>query len=718
MSLFQLFITKRHPRVRAKVRTVESDFTPKRGMFFLTLDDAVQFYNIYALACGFDVRRYTNAKYKGDVSVKSLVCNRQGYRDMKRKLRFEATNHEAGNLSTAENKDRRIRQPKKHALTRCGYKAHMRLRTCEKTDDRPAVYIVDVFVDVHNHSLYSVKNREFQKLSRDVHDYIKRTTIDHTKLNIDFKNFKRNIKCFIGDKDAKMFIEHLKMLAETNGFYFAYDQDENRCLTKKMPEKVGRAICNDTEFMTDINAVVWDVDLEPEEFEQNWKTVIEAHGMESNWWLKYVFAIRQKWIPAYFRDLPLGCFLRTTQRSESSNSYFKRFESHFGTLVEFWMRYNSAIEQQRHSQRRWDTANEHSMLKKVESMKVEMHASLVYTHPIFADFQNEVKHAICSMGVGDLTRVGTVEYHDVRDGLKHRDFRVEFNIKTNESKCACKLFERHGIVCRHILWVWNGRQVHRIPETYVLARWTKKSYRPIVRDKNGKVIEDIDEADIKKAEMSKVWSEIYETVGVIDSYATEIEALLGITASNDIDLRPPNKAKNKGNGKRLRSSKEKAKTKQQKRKRRCGNCKKWVNHNSRTCNLPFAESPPSNDDDDEESETEEKRMSDVTDDNRRSLTREEIDEAKRTIESLTIEQLKEKKNRNYTEAEMDNQFIAGVNALKKYYTEVDISIFGDWTPVLKAMELMEAYKNPFQDESVEVESTLSRTVAQRVERIE
>ncbi|XP_074278299.1 protein FAR1-RELATED SEQUENCE 1-like [Silene latifolia] len=122
-------------------------------------------------------------------------------------------------------------------------------------------------------------------------------------------------------------------------------------IMQKMPEKVGRAICNDTEFMTDINAVVWDVDLEPGEFEQNWKTVIEAHGMESNRWLKYVFAIRQKWIPAYFRDLPLGCLLRTTQRSESSNSYFKRSESHFGTLVEFWMRYNSAIEQQRHTQK-------------------------------------------------------------------------------------------------------------------------------------------------------------------------------------------------------------------------------------------------------------------------------------------------------------------------------------------------------------------------------
>ncbi|XP_074318368.1 protein FAR1-RELATED SEQUENCE 5-like [Silene latifolia] len=271
----------------------------------------------------------------------------------------------------------------------------------------------------------------------------------------------------------------------------------------------------------------------------------------------------------YFRDLPLGCLLRTTQRSESSNSYFKRFESHFGTLVEFWMRYNSAIEQQRHTQRRMDNANEHSMLEKVGPMKVEIHASLVYTHPIFGDFQNEVKHAICSTNRGIVNGRGKVEYHDVRDGPS-RSFRVEFNTKTNENKCACKLFERHALSPPYT-WVWNGRRVHGIPDPYVLARWTKKSSEPIVRDENGK----------------------------------EIEALLGITTSNDIDLRPPNKAKNKGSGKRLRSSKEKAKSKPQKRKRRCGNCKKWVNHNKRTCNLPFLK-VPFDDDDEEESKSKRK----------------------------------------------------------------------------------------------------------------
>ncbi|XP_074277880.1 protein FAR1-RELATED SEQUENCE 5-like [Silene latifolia] len=219
------------------------------------------------------------------------------------------------------------------------------------------------------------------------------------------------------------------------------------------------------------------------------------------------------------------------------------------------------------------------MLEKVGPMQIEVHASLVYTHAIFYDFQKEVKHAICTMGVKGLTTKGVVEYDEVIDGLKDRKFLVEYNLENNNTKCACKLFERCGFVCRHIMWVWNGRKVYKIPEAYVLPRWAKKSYMPIVHDENGKVVEDYNEADIKKMEMSKVWSEIYATVGVLDITATvkqmkqlekmlkqfrenitgpvepktknkEIEDHLGITGSNEINIRLPHKAKNKGSGKR------------------------------------------------------------------------------------------------------------------------------------------------------------------------
>ncbi|KAH9610358.1 hypothetical protein KSS87_017307 [Heliosperma pusillum] len=166
------------------------------------------------------------------------------------------------------------------------------------------------------------------------------------------------------------------------------------------------------------------------------------------------------------------------------------------------------------------------------------------------------------------------------------------------------------------------------------TRQPKKHKLPIVYDENGKVIEDFDEVDVWKIEMSNVWSEIYKTVGLLDSGELknmkefskllkqfketvvgavekksknkEIEDLLGCKAPQEIDILPPHKAKNKGSGKRQMSSKEKAVMKTEKRKRRCGNSKTWVNHNSRTCNHHFVEDLPSEDEretDDEEEES-------------------------------------------------------------------------------------------------------------------
>ncbi|XP_074305094.1 protein FAR1-RELATED SEQUENCE 5-like [Silene latifolia] len=50
---------------------------------------------------------------------------------------------------------------------------------------------------------------------------------------IDFKNFQRDIKCYIGLRDADLFIDRLEKLKATQPqFYFAYDVDSQNRLTK------------------------------------------------------------------------------------------------------------------------------------------------------------------------------------------------------------------------------------------------------------------------------------------------------------------------------------------------------------------------------------------------------------------------------------------------------------------------------------------------------
>ncbi|KAK9750593.1 hypothetical protein RND81_02G207400 [Saponaria officinalis] len=118
-------------------------------------------------------------------------------------------------------------------------------------------YVICQFREGHNHPLVLVKNREFHKLSRNLTLYHKQTIINHSKINIgasktyrickevangyenvgasllDFKNFQREVKLFIGDADAEMFINNLeKLVPSKKGFQYAYHVDEGRNLSR------------------------------------------------------------------------------------------------------------------------------------------------------------------------------------------------------------------------------------------------------------------------------------------------------------------------------------------------------------------------------------------------------------------------------------------------------------------------------------------------------
>ncbi|XP_074310907.1 protein FAR1-RELATED SEQUENCE 5-like [Silene latifolia] len=217
---------------------------------------------------------------------------------------------------------------------------------------------------------------------------------------IDFKNFQRDIKCYIGLRDADLFIDQLEKLKATQPqFYFAYDVDPQNRLTKffwanatcirnysffgdavsfdptygtnkydmhfltamgqkepqfmitdqcpgikkafpsvfktarhrycmwhitqKITDKVGSTLCRDTDFLARFNAVVWDPDMEPSEFEEKWQKVISDFELEDNDWLTTMFDDRHHWIPAYHRDLALGCILRTTQSDRKYKFVFQ-----------------------------------------------------------------------------------------------------------------------------------------------------------------------------------------------------------------------------------------------------------------------------------------------------------------------------------------------------------------------------------------------------------
>ncbi|XP_074299783.1 protein FAR-RED IMPAIRED RESPONSE 1-like [Silene latifolia] len=134
-----------------------------------------------------------------------------------------------------------------------------------------------------------------------------------------------------------------------------------RCghIMNKMPNKFGVSRSDYNDFISKLMTLYGTMSLR-REFDGLWEQIVQDHGVGVNDWFADTYAIRGQWVMAHCRDLRMASIMRTTQRSESENSFFKRFEHKSGTLVEFWMRFESAMDQQRHTQKQLDNMDKHS----------------------------------------------------------------------------------------------------------------------------------------------------------------------------------------------------------------------------------------------------------------------------------------------------------------------------------------------------------------------
>ncbi|XP_074299774.1 protein FAR1-RELATED SEQUENCE 9-like [Silene latifolia] len=299
---------------------------------------------------------------------------------------------------------------------------------------------------------------------------------------------------------------------------------------QKLSDKVGPAISKETDFVSRLNAIVWDAELKPLEFEEKWSQLVNDHNLE-----------------AYFHDIPMGFLLRTTQRSESQNNFFKRFENAHGTLVEFWMRFQSAIDVQRHTQKQLDRDDDCTLPKLSTSLKLEAHASKLYTHSAFAYFQLEATASIFSLSVGGFTPPANgIEVIGIADSRTQKTYRVVYNSITNDAECSCNLFNRKVIIWRHIIWVYSGTQVHTLPNKYILMRWINNAHKIPLYGLHGELMEDFDATNLRKLEMCKLWSEFYATISVLKNVPTnDITNLVDTLKQFRVKLNPQSESMTK-----------------------------------------------------------------------------------------------------------------------------------------------------------------------------
>jgi len=169
---------------------------------------------------------------------------------------------------------------------------------------------------------------------------------------------------------------------------------------RKLSEKVESSLNSNDDFLGRFKSCVYNSKT-PIEFEQEWQTIIVDIGLQNNTWLSHMYDIREMWIPAYFKDLFLGAVLRTTSRSESGNHFFSNFTNPHLSLVEFWMRYESALELQRYEQLQSDNETSSSVPQLKTTKDLERHAGEIYTFANFYKFQDEFWNACMDCEIED-----------------------------------------------------------------------------------------------------------------------------------------------------------------------------------------------------------------------------------------------------------------------------------------------------------------------------
>ncbi|XP_076953583.1 protein FAR1-RELATED SEQUENCE 5-like [Bidens hawaiensis] len=383
------------------IPNVPSHEKPSIGNQFKTWDDAVAIYKAYAAKAGFDMRMSTITWTKGAISHRYMVCSKAGTPRCKDVDTIDTSS------SSSKRRHTNIKVtgfgPVVAHRVQSSLKGGHCLVTGSKTDFKNhARNVRSIFwsngISRCNYSMFGEVLAFDATYSTNRHDmiFVPFTVVDCHKKCVTFGAGLIHSETI----DSYQWLLH--------AFLSAHGKQPRLVLTDQDPamkqavSSLKDEIQVNEEIRCRVNKLVWNVFIKPETFESRWHDLIDEFNLSENKWLKDMFAIRESWVPAYFRDIPMCCLMKTTSRSESCNSQFKRELQN-------------------------DTTTKTPPLE--TRLPIERHASYVYTITIFKEVQKEITKGLYHCA---RTRV------DSADGLNihlinHKDKRNGF---VGEFKCA------------------------------------------------------------------------------------------------------------------------------------------------------------------------------------------------------------------------------------------------------------------------------------------
>ncbi|XP_051127822.1 protein FAR1-RELATED SEQUENCE 5-like [Andrographis paniculata] len=243
------------------------------------------------------------------------------------------------------------------------------------------------------------------------------------------------------------------------------------------------------DFAHDFGRCIYDCE-EEDEFLHEWNKMLVKYDILENEWLNKLFRVKEKWALVYGRQF-FCADITTTQRSEGINSVIKRYVSSKNPLRVFFERFENFLESRRYEELKADFKASISAPVLHIPVQILKHAAGVYTPEVFKGFQKELWKAYdCAMVLVGTEE--TIAVYEVSYLGRSKNHIVKLNSSNETVSCSCKKFEFGGLLCAHALKVLTNNNVFKIPEKYVMRRWTKSA-------KMGRVVLlEQDEDDPKK----------------------------------------------------------------------------------------------------------------------------------------------------------------------------------------------------------------------------
>ncbi|KAJ1392378.1 Zinc finger, PMZ-type [Sesbania bispinosa] len=424
------------------------------GLEFVTQHAAFKFYEEYAKAHGFVVRKDDIRKdFRGNTVMRKFVCNRQGLRNKKHFMRVD-----------------RKREHRAITRTNCGAKLQARFNR------KKSKWIVVSFEEAHNHKLTPSVYVHLYPAYRKMSDADK-TQVDSLRAHgvrtchiigymlaqkggygglgfckIDVYNYiDSKSREQVKDGDAIAALSYLERNAQHDPTLFAQFQ-----ITTKEDFKTAMY----SNFTID-------------EFEGFWKKMLLKHGLVGNKWVAKTYENKRLWATAYLRD-KVFWRIKTTSQCEAINSIVKTYVKKNSSIVEFMHSFEQALREYRHNEL---TADFKSLFSKPVLItclqKIEREASKIYTLEMFKEVRQEIDKVdaviVVDRNVNDKNFMFTLNQYCNRG----REMHVLYDASDSSFSCDCRLFESRGIPFSHIFCAMKNEHVEFIPTSLILKRWMK-----------------------------------------------------------------------------------------------------------------------------------------------------------------------------------------------------------------------------------------------------